>query len=66
MKVLLFWYRISFLAVLIGEENLTNLTDLVLLMQEREESLKNGFTVVFDNEEFNFAAEFVDRLDIYK
>ena len=49
------------LAVLIGEENLTNMTDLILLMQKGEESLKDGFTVVHNDQEFNFVPEYVDR-----
>ena len=52
---------LSSLAALIGEENLPNLSDLVLLLQEREESLEEGFTVVFKEQVFNFVPEFVDR-----
>ena len=52
------------LAALIGEENLPNLSELVLLLQEGEESLKDGFTVVHKEEEFNFVVEYVDRFDI--
>ena len=46
---------------LIGEENLPNLSELVLLLQEREDSLKEGFSVTFKDQEFNFVPEFVDR-----
>ena len=37
---------VSSIAILIAEEKLSNLTELVLLLQEREESMKSGFTVL--------------------
>ena len=49
------------LAVLIAEENLSNLTELVLLLQGSEESLKSSFTVVFNGSEYNFSPTFIDR-----
>ena len=38
-----------------------NLTELVLLLQRREESMKAGFTVVHNELEYDFYATFVDR-----
>ena len=49
------------LAALIGEENLPNISELVHLLQEREESLKEGFTVAFKGQEFIFVPDFIDR-----
>ena len=48
-------------AALIGEENLTNLTEIVHLMQEREGSLSEGFTVTYDGKDYNFVPQFIDR-----
>ena len=50
-----------YLAALIGEETLTNLSELVLLLQEGEESLKEGFTVTFKDQEYVFVPDFIDR-----
>ena len=47
--------------MLIAEENLSNLTDLVLLLQEREESMKDGITVVYNDAEYTFFSTFIDR-----
>ena len=50
------------LAALIAEENLTNVTDLVLLLQRREEEMKEeGFIVVHKGQEYKFVPEFLDR-----
>jgi hypothetical protein len=47
--------------VLIAEEKLCNITDLVLLLQGREESMKAGFNVIYKDQEFNFYPTFIDR-----
>ena len=52
---------VSSIAILIAEEKLSNLTELVLLLQEREESMKSGFTVPYKDEEFKFFPSFIDR-----
>ena len=49
------------LAILIAEENLSNLTELVLLLQRSEESLKPSFKVVYKGSEYNFSPIFIDR-----
>ena len=49
------------IAILIAEEKLSNLTELVLLLQEREESMKSGFTVSYNDEEFKFYPSYIDR-----
>ena len=57
-------YSISILftlAALIAEEKLENVTELVLLLQKREEEMKSGFTVVFNDKEYIFVPEFLDR-----
>ena len=49
------------IAALIAEEKLENVTELVLLLQEREEEMRSGFTVVFNDQEYIFVPEFLDR-----
>lgn len=48
-------------AALIAEEKLEHVTELVLLLQRREEEMRSGFTVVFNDQEFIFVPEFLDR-----
>ena len=48
-------------AALIGEENLANLTEIVHLLQEGEENLTEGFTVTYQDQEYNFVPQFIDR-----
>ena len=40
---------------------MTNVSELVLLLQEREEFLKEGFTVTFKGQEYVFVPDFIDR-----
>ena len=49
------------LAILIAEENLSNLTELVLLLQRSEESLKPSFNVIYNGSEYHFSPTFIDR-----
>ena len=44
-----------------AEENLENITELVLLLQNKEEEMKEGFAVMYKEEEFIFLPEFLDR-----
>ena len=52
---------IFFSAALIAEEKLENVTGLVLLLQRREEEMKEGFTVTYKDQDFIFVPEFLDR-----
>ena len=49
------------LAALMAEENLANISDLVLLLQRRQEEMKEGFQVIHNDQEFVFLPEFLDR-----
>ena len=49
------------IAALIAEEKLENVTELVLLLQKREEEMRSGFSVVFNDHEYIFVPEFLDR-----
>ena len=50
-----------FTAALIAEESLENVTDLVLLLQRSEEEMKDGFTAAYQDQEYLFMPEFLDR-----
>ena len=52
-----------FLAALIAEENLGNITELILLLQRKEEDMKEGFEVIFKGQEYIFLPEFLDRYE---
>jgi hypothetical protein len=49
------------LAILMAEESEEIVTKLVLYLQKKQNNLLDGFTVIYNNEEYSFVPKFVDR-----
>ena len=47
--------------LLMAEEKLENIQVFLLRLQEQAETLKDGFSVSYKGEEFDFVADFIDR-----
>ena len=50
-----------FLAVIMAEESEPVIARAIVWLQERQESLKDGFIVEFKGEEYIFAPTYIDR-----
>ena len=52
------------LGIIMAEEKDTELLKMVLFMQRKQNELTEGFTVVYNQEEYVFVPRFVDRYRI--